>query len=292
MPEIYEVAPLGLNLRDEAGVQGKVLAVLSRGDTVEKLEETGAGSWWRVTASVGPKEQIEGYLSSRFLVKVDPKPSSPPLFGIGNLKASFKRVAEFVGAYADRFDENALPQFNKVLSEYKINKNRLRFRHFMAQIAHESAHFTRLEENLNYSADGLRKIFGKYFPDPAEADAYARQPERIANRVYANRMQNGDEASGDGWRYRGRGFIQLTGRENYRTIGVKLGLDLENDPDLVARDAEVALKVACAFWDSRKLNAHADKDDINTITRRINGGTNGLLDRKKLLERAKLIWPS
>ncbi len=292
MPEVYEVAPLGLNLRDAPGIEGAVVTVLTRGDTVEKLGASERAGWWQVRASVGRIEQVEGYLAARHVVKIDPPEYNPPWFGFGGLKASFKRVSDFVGAYADRFDETALPNFNKVLSQYGINKSRLRFRHFMAQVAHESAHFSRLEENLNYSASGLRKVFGKYFPTDADAEAYARQPEKIANRVYANRMKNGDEASGDGWRYRGRGFIQLTGRENYQTIGAKLGLPLEEDPDAVSRDAVVALRVACAFWESRNLNRYADKDDINEITRRINGGTNGLTDRKRLLERAKKIWPS
>jgi len=103
-------------------------------------------------------------------------------------------------------------------------------------------------------------------------------------------MGNGDEASGDGWKYRGRGFIQLTGRDNYREIGKKIGVDLEANPDLVSTDVTVALKSACAFWNSRGLNALADADDLRGITKKINGGYIGLDEREKLLERARAIW--
>jgi len=136
----------------------------------------------------------------------------------------------------------------------------------------------------------IRDSFRSKFRDADEAASYARQPERIANRVYANRIGNGDEASGDGWRYRGRGFIQLTGRANYRSIGSRLGLNLEDDPDIVASDPVIALQVAANYWDSRGLNAVADQDDVYEVTRLINGGLNGIDDRKQLLGVAKSIW--
>ncbi|MBR9835470.1 MAG: glycoside hydrolase family 19 protein, partial [Alphaproteobacteria bacterium] len=110
------------------------------------------------------------------------------------------------------------------------------------------------------------------------------------NRVYADRMGNGSEESGDGYRYRGRGFIQLTGKDNYQKIGDRIGLDLVSNPDKVSQDVEIALRVAADFWDSRNLNKYADKDDIRAVTRRINGGYNGLEDRQKLLARARAIW--
>ncbi len=133
-------------------------------------------------------------------------------------------------------------------------------------------------------------MFRRHFRDEAEAESFARQPERIANRVYADRMGNGPEESGDGWRYRGRGFIQLTGRDNYRRIGQKIGVDLEASPDLVANDIAIALKAAAAYWDDRNVNPDADRDDLRAVTKKVNGGYNGLLDRERLLARARAIW--
>ena len=177
---------------------------------------------------------------------------------------------------------------NAQLENGGINSNK-RLRHFLAQCAHESAGFTRFRENLKYSEEGLRKTFAKYF-DAKTAHEYARKEEKIANRVYANRLGNGDEDSGDGWRYRGRGIIQLTGRSNYKTFGPKVGADLEAHPE----DAEtpaVAVKVALAYWNDRHLSEKADADDVVGITKGINGGTIGLEERKALLEKAKKIWP-
>lgn len=178
--------------------------------------------------------------------------------------------------------------FNKILPEFEINTN-LRLCHFLAQVLHESGHLKYKIENLNYSASALRSVFGKYFKTDAEANAYARQPEKIANKVYANRMGNGDEASGDGWRYRGRGLLQLTGRCNYAEASTYLGLDLITCPDLITDDPVINLKVACWFWNKHKLNQYADCDDVLTITKKINGGTNGLDDRKKILSEAKKV---
>lgn len=178
----------------------------------------------------------------------------------------------------------------RVLSEEMINSGidtPLRICHFLAQMSHESAGFTVLQENLNYSAQGLLRVFPKYFKDGIEVK-YARKPEMIANRVYANRMGNGAEDTGDGFKYRGRGIIQLTGKDNYRVYSQDIFGDsrlLEN-PDL-ASDISVAAKIACRFWIKNNLNELADKDDIRTITRKINGGFNGLDHRTELLNKAK-----
>lgn len=150
---------------------------------------------------------------------------------------------------------------------------------FLAQCAHESGNFSAVRENLNYSADGLRRVFPKYFRD-VDADDYHRQPEKIANRVYANRMGNGDEDSGDGWRYKGRGLIQLTGKTNYTLCGEDLEVDLIAEPEYL-ETPEGAARSAAWFWWKNNLNAFADKNDIVGMTKRINGGTNGLEDRKK-----------
>ena len=162
----------------------------------------------------------------------------------------------------------------------------LRLAHFLAQIAHETNGFSVLTENLNYSGNSLMRVFPRRFSDEAEAKTFAKQPERIANRIYGGRLGNGDEASGDGWRYRGRGFIGLTGRANYRALGDAIGVDIEADPDQVF-DPEVSLAIAAAYWSSRGLNGRADTDDISQVTRIFNGGLLGLADRQRLLDLAK-----
>lgn len=156
----------------------------------------------------------------------------------------------------------------------------LRLAHFLAQCGHESNGFKVAQENLNYSADGLRKIFPKYFPGDL-ADSYARQPEKIASRVYGGRMGNGDEASKDGYKFRGRGYIQLTGKINYTAFGKAVGEDVLNNPDWASD--KYALLSAAWFWNSRSLNTSADKgsgnDVVTEITKIVNGGTLGLDDR-------------
>jgi putative chitinase len=157
---------------------------------------------------------------------------------------------------------------------------------FLAQTGHESASFTAVRENLNYSADGLRKIFSKYFPTDELAAQYARQPEKIANRVYANRMGNGNEASGEGWKFRGRGLIQLTGKNNYVACGADIGKDLVSDPSWL-ESPEGAVKSALWYWNKNSLNTYADVEDIRGMTKRINGGYNGLDERIAYYEKAK-----
>jgi putative chitinase len=157
----------------------------------------------------------------------------------------------------------------------------LRLAHFLAQCGHESAGFKAVVENLNYGAKGLQSIFKKYFPTEAKALEYERKPEKIANLVYANRMSNGDEASGDGWRFRGMGYLQLTGRANYTAFNKFVDDDVVANPDLVA--TKYPLLSAGWFWGSNKLNTLADGGDadavVTAITRRVNGGTHGLDDR-------------
>jgi len=181
-----------------------------------------------------------------------------------------------------------LTALNNQLSEYQIISN-MQVAHFIAQIAHESGSFKYRRENLNYSAKALRAVFGKYFSSDEMADEHARNPESIANIVYANRMGNGDSDSGDGWRYRGRGLIQLTGRNNYSRCGADIGLNIEAEPELLAKDAETAVAAACWYWKINKLNSPADQDDIKLVTRKINGGYHGLEERTAFLNRAKEV---
>jgi putative chitinase len=168
---------------------------------------------------------------------------------------------------------------DQLLDDYGIDSPQ-RVAHFIAQCAHESGNFRFIRENLNYSAKGLMGTFKKYFPTEALATQYQRQPERIANRVYANRMGNGDEASGDGWRYCGRGLIQLTGKDNYTFFAGSLGIPVEEAAEYLAT-FEGAAQSACFFWEQNNLNRFADANDIKGLTRAINGGHIGLEDRIK-----------
>jgi putative chitinase len=166
-----------------------------------------------------------------------------------------------------------------ILPEYQINTPE-RVAAFVAQCAHESGGFRALKENLNYRAVTLRKVFPKYFTSDEMAAQYANKQEAIANRVYANRMGNGSEASGDGFRYCGRGLIQLTGKENYSWFAASLEMSVEEVPEYLAT-FEGAVQSACWFWESTGLNKEADAGDIKTMTKKINGGFIGLEDRIK-----------
>ena len=199
-----------------------------------------------------------------------------------------------VEQFSHMFPKNKNPQgwttaLVDVLPTYEINTPE-RIASFLAQCGHESAGFTVLQENLNYSADGLNKIFKKYFPTLESAQPYARKPEMIANRVYGGRMGNGDEHSGEGYKFRGRGPIQLTGKANYEACSEFLFQDdtLVQNPDMLL-DPEYALHSACWFWWKNDLNNYADSADLVTMTKRINGGDIGLEDRKKHYEHAKHV---
>ena len=169
-----------------------------------------------------------------------------------------------------------IDKYNTLLKVYQINTSKRRAM-FFAQLDHES-NLEPKAENLNYSAERLLQVFPKYFTRN-DVNEFARNPEKIANRVYANRMGNGNQKSGDGYKYRGRGFIQLTGRSNYILAGKDLRVDYINNPDWLLREAD-AMLVACWFWQKNKLNEFADWGDVEGATRAINGGVNGLADRK------------
>jgi putative chitinase len=176
--------------------------------------------------------------------------------------------------------DEVLSQIPETIAKFQLNTP-LRLAHFLAQCAHESGNWKFKTENLNYSAPALQSVFRKYFPDEATAAQYARKPEMIANKVYASRMSNGNEGSGDGWRFRGRGYIQLTGKHNYSLFDTIVEENILENPDLVAE--KYPLLSAAWFWDSNKLNTLADKGatdaDVTAVTKRVNGGTHGLDDR-------------
>ncbi len=210
---------------------------------------------------------------------------APSAGGEGGLTAqSLERI---LGGGSDERVEAYLDAINECFDKYEINTP-LRMAHFLSQVCHESNNFRAIKENLNYSAAALQAVFGKYF-DADSAQEYARQPEKIANRVYANRMDNGDEASGDGWRYRGRGLIQLTGKHNYTSFSEAYGVDVVASPEEVAEDPKLCVAAAGWYWTSRNINKAADADDVEKVTRLINGGLHGLEDRTEKLEKIKTI---
>jgi len=179
--------------------------------------------------------------------------------------------------------ESWASSMNEVFPTYEINTPK-RIAAFLAQCGHESGGWTVFEENLNYSAQGLCTIFKKYFPTLESAQPYARKPQMIANKVYGGRMGNGPESSGDGWKYRGRGPIQLTGKDNYTSFAKEMFDDWQNvvdNPDWVTADRDFALMSAIWFWNKNKLNVQADSGDIKLMTKKINGGYIGLEDRIK-----------
>jgi len=174
-------------------------------------------------------------------------------------------------------EKYAVP-LHEVAEYYDMYVNMNRAAAFVAQTAHESGGFNFVKENLSYGAKGLMTTFKKYFPNEELAKQYERKPEKIANRVYGGRMGNGDEASGDGYRFCGRGLIQLTGRNNYTKFAADLGISIEDTVAYLETPAG-AVSSAGWFWDNNNLNQYCDKDDFVTLTKRINGGTIGLEDR-------------
>jgi putative chitinase len=196
---------------------------------------------------------------------------------------------EILKALCPKTKETVLKKYATALHEvaeyYDMYDNHKRAAAFLAQTAHESGGFNFVKENLNYSAKGLVGTFKKYFKDEATAKAYERQPEKIANRVYASRMANGDEASGDGYRFCGRGLIQLTGRANYTKFAEDLGISVEETVNYL-ETPEGAVSSAGWFWDNNDLNKFCDNDDFVGLTKRINGGTIGIEDRKHHYELA------
>lgn len=176
---------------------------------------------------------------------------------------------------------------NDLLPKYDINSPQ-RIASFIAQCSHESGHFEKLVENLNYGAKGLIMTWPKRFTTTELVHKYERQPEAIANFVYSNRLGNGDELSGDGWKYRGRGIIQLTGKYNYQNFADTVGMSLEEVIDYL-QTKRGAAEAACLFWKNNKLNSYADKGDIKGMTKVINGGFLGLIEREENYREALTI---
>jgi len=204
----------------------------------------------------------------------------------------FNFTKEHLGEIISDDPDNWYDALCDLLPKYGITTER-RVAHFLSQCAHESRGFTALEENLNYSAKALRSVFGRYFGDApkADADEYARNPEMIANRVYNDKYRKykmGNTEEGDGYRFRGRGLKQLTGRENYTNFGKSVDMTAEEAAEYVATPAG-AIESACWFWNHRNLNDIADTDDVKRMTKIINGGSIGLEDRQKRYSHALQI---
>jgi putative chitinase len=223
----------------------------------------GPGTWAKVMGEAAPIQQPTPA----------PVQQSAPVVSVGGLK---------LDKLKGHIPDGVIAMIPDTAAKFQINTP-LRLAHFLAQCGHESGGFRVTQENLNYSAKGLAGIFKKYFPTEAAAAPYARQPQKIANKVYANRMANGSEASGDGYKFRGRGYIQLTGRDNYTQFGKAIGEDIASNPDVVS--SKYALLSAAWFWSKNGLNKLADAGATDTtvtsITKRVNGGTIGLADRIK-----------
>jgi putative chitinase len=193
------------------------------------------------------------------------------------------------------FTPHALPAYvdalvstgNYLLLGFGISANPKRLSNFLAQIAHETSGFALVVEDANYSKARLLQVWPRFFNEQ-NADSYANNPEKVLNLVYANRLGNGPESSGDGWKYRGRGFLQFTGRDEYERFSKETGIDLINNPDSMG-DSHVSLLIAASYWYNSGLNALADQDDLTAISRKITGGSFGLADRKNFAELARKL---
>jgi putative chitinase len=198
-----------------------------------------------------------------------------------------EEIIKRVFPHAKKEIVNALIENEDELSkQYEIDSP-LKWSHFLAQTGHESGGFTTVEENLNYRSETLAAVFPKYFKD-VDPDDYAHQPAKIANHVYANRMGNGDEESGEGYKFRGRGLIQLTGKSNYSAMAHDLGVDLDDLVNHLAT-ADGAVESAAWFWHKNGINKLAEEDNVLAVTKKVNGGTIGLQERTNHTEKLKEI---
>lgn len=254
----------------------------SQGEDVKKLQEKLGlkidGDFGNITETKVKEWQSKNGLTPDGIIgdiswsKLFPSQSTTTITNTGGIK---------LDKLKGHIPDGVINQIPTILEKFNITTP-LRLAHFLAQCGHESGGFKAVVENLNYSSSGLKSIFGKYFPGNLN-ESYARKPEKIGSRVYASRMGNGDESSGEGFKFRGRGYIQLTGKNNYANFGKFIGEDTISNPDLVSE--KYPLASAAFFFDSNNLWSTCDKgsDDatVTAVTKRVNGGTNGLADRIK-----------
>ena len=263
-----------------------LLKVGSTGEDVKKLQTklglTADGSFGPKTETVVKEWQTKNGLTADGIVGDG---TWSKMFGTTQVVKEDVVITPVAGLNVEKLKghipDNVIAQIAETAKKFNITTN-LRLAHFLSQCGHESGGFKAVSENLNYSADGLKRTFGKYFPGNL-AESYAKQPEKIASRVYADRMSNGNEESKEGFKFRGRGYIQLTGKGNYTSFTKFIGEDCVANPDLVA--TKYPLASAAFFFDSNKLWSICDKgaDDatVTAVTKRVNGGTIGLADRIK-----------
>ena len=303
----YLINVAELHLRQQANASSPILLTMKKNQVVTLLEGGIDDHWWKIQINRGTKTLI-GYVSQHYLIKDmsstsssnNDKPITTPHSGShsGQIEITHQSLARLCPKANPTIMKSVLSVINELFSKTGINKNSLRVSQFLAQVATESAGLNAGNEKLNYHALRLRQVWPRHFNKKNSAE-YAHNPEKLANYIYANRLGNGNCASGDGWRFRGRGLLQLTGRDNYAHYGKLTGMDLVDNPDQAA-DPAIALKIAVKYWMAKDLNTWADKihthpisskdSSIIHITRAINGGTNGLEDRVKYFKTGYAIW--
>lgn len=265
-----------------------ILKIGSKGDDVKKLQEKLGVDAGNAFGIFGPKTEMavktwqksnglpdDGIVTAEMLQKL----------GLGSKSTTIKEDVVIPKINLDklkgRIPDSVIQQIPEVMEKFKINTPHT-LAHFLSQCGHESGGFKSISENLNYSVDGLMKTFSKYFPTKVLAEQYAKNPEKIASKVYSSRMGNGDETSKDGWKFRGRGYIQLTGKDNYKEFNKFVDDDVLSNPDLVS--TKYPLLSAAWFFSKNCLSkaAKGSTDDVVTVVSKcVNGGTIGLEDRKK-----------
>ena len=266
-----------------------LLRIGSSGEEVKKLQQLlgvdvigkfgpkteAAVKGWQAAHGLTPDGVVGDATWAKMFAPKAEAPQPAPVAAAPSVNFSLERLRGHV-------PQAVIDQIPDTASKFGITTP-LRLAHFLSQCGHESGGFRAVQENLNYGAKGLLGIFSKYFKTIAQATAYERKPEKIANLVYANRMGNGNEASGEGWKYRGRGYIQLTGKENYKAFDATVPEDITANPDLVA--TKYALASAGFFFKKNNLWSICDKGSspevVTLVTKRVNGGTIGLLDRQR-----------
>lgn len=259
---------------------GELLVQIPANTVVEKLAGAMSEAWWVVSLTLSDKS-YKGFVEQKYLSTFTHHDTQQT--PIVTDKLAFSKV--FLQRFAPRCThiDALFLACEKLFSKYEVNST-LRISHFLAQIYVESASFTRLEENLHYSASRLCEIFPTRF-HKIDAERYANNPQQIANRAYANKIGNGNEASGDGYKYRGRGYIQLTGKANYVEIGAKMKQDIAENPDLLLQP-HFALQASLAYWQTRNLNSIADWGSVRDVTKKINAACLHLSEREAAFRRA------
>jgi putative chitinase len=273
-----------------------LLRVGSTGDEVKKLQELlgvdvigkfgpkteAAVKGWQSANGLTPDGVVGPNTWAKMFAPVVVAPSAHTIVQVAVAQPVVQNSTFKLDRLKGHVPQAVIDQIPDTAAKFGITTS-LRLAHFLAQCGHESGGFRAVQENLNYGSKGLLGIFSKYFKTIEKANAYQRNPEKIANLVYGNRMGNGNEASGEGWKYRGRGYIQLTGKENYKAFDATVPEDITSTPDLVA--TKYALASAGFFFKKNNLWAICDKgsspDVVTLVTKRVNGGTIGLADRQK-----------